>query len=253
MNKNTYLFISIAIAGIATVWYLKPHQTTDIENSIAEQEQTSKPQTAGSFGGGIPSGTTAAATQKKEQAIPETIQERLDAINNRRPDLHIDSNTLQAKMAQTTAWSNTDTIPKNLPLKPEEFTDGRHFIAVDDLKIETLMPGDKLNINIPDTNNDHEVVIDTVEKHDYNSITWYGHINGADGQTYSVSMTRGETLTVAGFDTPDGHFVLQGQGKDGWIASSSLLFKEHTNPIDPQDVLNAEAHTHTHDHTHTHE
>lgn len=250
MNKYIYTCIAVMVIGLTSVWYFKSDSNSISKDTDASLAETSSPKASGFSEMDVPSGPghNTLSEKKTETAIPQELKERMEAINIRRPNLKIDAETLQAKIAQTSAWSNTDTVPTHLPLKPEEFTDGRHFISVDDLKIETLMPGDKLDINIPDTNNTHEVVIDTVEKHDYNSISWYGHIVGADGQTYSVSMTRGDTLTVGGFDTPDGHYVIQGQGKDGWIASSALLFKEHVDPIRPEDANNPQAHVHTDSH-----
>jgi hypothetical protein len=107
-----------------------------------------------------------------------------------------------------------------------------------------------VKVTIDETGEDYNVTVDRVEKHDYNSISWYGHIEGADGQTYSVSFTRGETLTVGGLDTPEGHYVLQAHGNNGWIASSALLFKIDPNVDDaiyPHDVEQQVNHS-DHDH-----
>ena len=144
-----------------------------------------------------------------------------------------------AAVARTTTWTATDTIHRELPLAEEEFTDGRQFLDLDSLKIETLMPGDQINVRVDEQAKDYKVTIDRIEKHDYNSISWYGHITGDDGHKYQVSVTRGEHLTVGGLDTPDGHFVIQAHGNKGWIASSQLLFKADTSVSDaihPADV-----------------
>jgi hypothetical protein len=251
--NNKYIYIAVALAGIAGIGYFTSQQqvTETITDTINQQTSDSVTHTQSDA---ISNTTTVATTTASpatevDSTLPAAVQERMSAIQSRRPNLRLDANTLQTKMAQPVAWSSSEEIPKHLPLKPEEFTDGRQFISVDDLKIETLMPGDQVNIQIPDTKNNYEVVIDSVEKHDYNSISWHGHINGADGQTYAVSFTRGESLTVAGFSTPDGHYVLQGHGKDGWIASSDLLYKQDTSVTDailPEDVINSETHAHTH-------
>ena len=251
--NNKYIYIAVAVAGIASIGYFISQQQTPeaVTDTLSQQTSGSVTNTTSV----TMSNTTAVATATTvptteiDSTLPAAVQERMSAIQARRPNLRLDANTLQTKMAQPIAWSASEEIPKHLPLKPEEFTDGRQFISVDDLKIETLMPGDQMNIQIPDTKNNYEVVIDSVEKHDYNSISWHGHINGADGQTYAVSFTRGDSLTVAGFSTPDGHYVLQGHGKDGWIASSDLLYKQDTSvtdAINPEDVINSETHAHSH-------
>ncbi|PUA26852.1 MAG: hypothetical protein B0W54_20705 [Cellvibrio sp. 79] len=167
------------------------------------------------------------------------LKTRMDNIKQRRPNLDYSPEEVAAAVARNTSWSPAETTPKNLPLKPEELADGRQFIQLDTMKMETLMPGDAINVRVDENAKDYEVVIDKVEKHDYSSISWYGHIQGEDGQKYSVSFTRGEALTVGGLDTPDGHYVLQAHGNNGWIASSQLLFKadpEVSDVIDPADV-----------------
>lgn len=174
-----------------------------------------------------------------EQAIAPELQERLAAMQQRRPNQQFSDSEVAAAVNRTTSWTPAEDIPRELPLQPEEFTDGRQFIELDSLKIETLMPGDQVKVRVDENAKDYKVIIDRVEKHDYNSISWHGHIQGDDGQKYSVSFTRGEQLTVGGIDTPDGHYVLQGHGDKGWIASSQLLFKADTSVSDaihPADV-----------------
>lgn len=188
----------------------------------------------------------------EEQTITPELQERIATMQQRRPDWQFSNTDVAAAVSRTTSWSPSEEIPRELPLKPEEFTDGRQFIELDSLKIETLMPGDQLKVSVDNSAKDYQVMIDRIEKHDYNSISWHGHIQGDDGQKYSVSFTRGEHLTVGGLDTPDGHYVLQGHGDKGWIASSQLLFKADTsvsdaiNPadVDPNYSPNQDSHPH---------
>ena len=174
-----------------------------------------------------------------EQTITPELQERLSAMQQRRPNQIYSQQDVAAAVNRTSSWTSAEDIPRDLPLQPEEFTDGRQFIELDSLKIETLMPGDQLNVRVDENGKDYKVTIDKVEKHDYNSISWHGHIQGDDGQKYSVSFTRGEQLTVGGLDTPDGHYVIQAHGNKGWVASSQLLFKADTSTSDaihPADI-----------------
>lgn len=178
-------------------------------------------------------------SSKNSQPLTPELAERLAEMQQRRPNQHFVPKDVAAAIARTNTWSPTAEVPAGLPLKPEEYNDGRQFIELDSLKIETLVPGDHVNVRVEKSAKDYKVVIDKVEKHDYNSISWYGHIQGDDGQKYNVIFTRGEHLTVGGLDTPDGHYVLQGHGNNGWVASSQLLFKADTSVSDaihPGDV-----------------
>ena len=160
-------------------------------------------------------------------------------MQERRPERNFDVAEVAAALKRETAWSPAEDVPSHLPLEPEELTDGRQFIQLDSMKIETLAPGDAVKVLIEETGQEYVVTMDNVEKHDYDSISWHGHIDGSDGQTYSVSFTRGKELTVGGLDTPEGHYVLQAHGNDGWLASSALLFKiaepNESDAIDPRD------------------
>ncbi|MDO8345712.1 MAG: hypothetical protein Q7T48_21110 [Cellvibrio sp.] len=193
---------------------------------------------------------SSSASSTARQTITPELQERIAAMQQRRPNLQFSNSEVAAAVNRTTSWAPTEETPRELPLQPEEFTDGRQFIELDSLKIETLMPGDKINVQVDNNAKDYQVTIDRIEKHDYNSISWFGHIQGDDGQKYSVSFTRGEQLTVGGLDTPDGHYVLQGHGDKGWVASSQLLFKADTSvsdaihpaDVDPNYATNQDSH-----------
>ena len=202
------------------------------------------------------SGTTVSSTASSSDTFTSTpeLDERLAAMKQRRPNQDFSPQEVAAAVSRTTSWQPTENIPRELPLEQEEFSDGRQFIDLDTLKIETLVPGDQVNVRVDQNGKDYKVTIDKVEKHDYNSISWHGHIQGDDGQKYSVSFTRGENLTVGGLDTPDGHYVLQAHGNKGWVASSQLLFKADTSvsdaihpaDVDPNYAKNQDQHTHNH-------
>ena len=260
MKDNKFYWAAIVVvAAIGTLLFVnrsgEPVEPAVVAEPPAEQAQppvaVSEPMTAAR--------PTPAATQTKpaqtatnvsENAGDISFDERLTAMQERRPNQHFDPVAVEAAMKRQTAWATPEEVPEELPLQPEEFTDGRQFIELDSLKIETLMPGDAVKVTIDETGADYSVTVDRIEKHDYNSISWYGHIEGADGQNYSVSFTRGEKLTVGGLDTPEGHYVLQAHGNNGWLASSALLFKIDPNVDDaiyPHEVEQQVKHD---DHSH---
>jgi hypothetical protein len=257
MKDNKFYWVAIVIVVAIGVLLFVNRSGETVEQQVASESpgDSSQPPVAVSE---PMTATPAAATQAKPaqaetnnaNAEGVSFDERLAAMQQRRPNQQFDPAAVEAAMQRQAAWAPAEEVPEDLPLQPEEFTDGRQFIELDSLKIETLMPGDAVKVTIDETGEDYNVTVDRVEKHDYNSISWYGHIEGADGQTYSVSFTRGETLTVGGLDTPEGHYVLQAHGNNGWIASSALLFKIDPNVDDaiyPHDVEQQVNHS-DHDH-----
>ncbi|PUA27079.1 MAG: hypothetical protein B0W54_19825 [Cellvibrio sp. 79] len=263
-TQSSFWLKTLAAAGLAFgVIYFYNSETQPVTTQLSTASTTAantttKPLTAhNNIEQDIPvtSGNNKSNVSLSSSAMagPE-LQARMDSIKQRRPGLDYSPEEVAAAVARSNSWTPAENTPADLPLKPEELTDGRQFIQLDTVKIETLMPDDAINVRVAENAKDYAVVIDKVEKHDYNSISWYGHIQGEDGQKYSVSFTRGETLTVGGLDTPDGHYVLQAHGNNGWIASSQLLFKADPNVSDaihPADVDPNYAHTRdSHQHQH---
>lgn len=249
MKKLTYGIAAAAVI-VAAIFLFNREQTTNNADTDARQEASSvnekpepdllPPASPLAPTQGRPSTPTKQQNENEPAQNYEAIAERLDAMQQRRPQQNFDPAAVAAAIKRPDAWAPAEEIPKELPLKPEEFSDGRQFIQLDSLKLETLMPGDNFKVRVDELGEEYTVVIDQVKKHDYDSISWYGHIDGNDGQTYDVSFTRGKDLTVGGLSTPDGHYVLQAHGKNGWIASSGLLFKVDPNVPDviyPEDVM----------------
>lgn len=257
MQTQRYFWLKTVVAGgivLGTVYFFVQPSIDASTNNIDSVATTQKasPTTIGDNDQlnnqrAVPNAASTSSTD--EQTLAPELQERLAAMQQRRPNQPFSNSEVAAAVNRTSSWKPTEDIPLELPLQPEEFTDGRQFIELDSLKIETLMPGDQISVRVDENAKDYQVTIDKIEKHNYNSISWHGHIEGDDGQKYSVSFTRGEQLTVGGLDTPDGHFVLQAHGNKGWIASSQLLFKADTSVSDaihPADVDPNYKPNHTH-------
>ncbi len=228
MKINFYVGAAFVAAILLALFLINPftenHSSAATQN-ISEIKKIALPNNINTTQASYPASPSIATVKPQASYIQPELQARLDAMQKRRPNLKFDAKEVEAAVGRDRAWATATAPAKDLPLNVEEFKDGRQFIQFDSLKIETLMPGDNLNIAIDEFNQYYEVAIDRVEQQDYDSISWYGHIQGSDGQTYNVSFTRGTTLTVAGIDTPEGNYVLQAHANNGWIASSGLLFK----------------------------
>ncbi len=242
MNSRNLLLaiIGLIVIALLATYFLKGDKS--IPTATTEAPESSKPDASLVNSTATTNIATSLQTPAQSNAKAEQktdyryIQDRLEAMQQRRPNMQFDPAEVAAAIERDTAWKPLKDLPKELPLKPEEFTDGREFISLDSLKIETLMPGDKMRVPIKALGKEYEVIIDNIEKHDYNSISWNGHIEGGDGRNYNATFTRGESLTVGGMDTPDGQYELQAHGNNGWIASANVLFKNHADPIDPNTV-----------------
>lgn len=247
MKSGTYYWVAalvvIALAALLAVsWQADGEPAPQNQISAAPGSTATGKAPAGGVGSTPSSPAAEAQVAPAPNLSAEDLaqaEDRLDVMQQRRPEKHFDLAEVAAALKRDTAWAPAEAIPEDLPLEPEELTDGRQFIQLDTMKIETLAPGDEVKVLIEETGQEYVVTMDNIEKHDYDSISWHGHIDGSDGQTYSVSFTRGKELTVGGLDTPEGHYVLQAHGDNGWLASSALLFKiadpDVSDAIDPRD------------------
>lgn len=153
-----------------------------------------------------------------------TFGKRFEEVVARRNGQTIDAQALWNAMQQKEPWQPLQETPTAPELSDADKNDGREFININPMKIESLVAGDKLDITLSQTNKNYIVNIDNVQAESGNNVTWTGHIDGLEADN-QVNITRGDTLIVAGITTPEGLFELQARGNQGWIASSSTMFK----------------------------
>lgn len=227
MKKIAYS-ASLAIAVIGGVWWsLSGAPGAGREHPGAQPTAASGQPAELAAGGREVTGNHPQKGNAAENGkVPEEVLERVEIMNARRPGRNYTAREVERAMARRDMWSSTEEVTtEKIPLEEEELHDGRQLVQFSPVKLESLQVGDRVAIDITEANTAYEVVIDRIQKHDYDSVSWYGHIDGNDGQRYQVSFTRGETLTVGGIDTPAGNFQLQAHDDAGWIASSGSLFE----------------------------
>lgn len=173
-------------------------------------------------------------TNNSDYPTPES---RLLEISARRPAQRLTQSQLMEALEMPTAWEQLQDVPEGLNLTSEERYDGREFIQFYPNKIESLVAGDTMEIPIWQLNETYEMKVERVEVHNDGSVSWKGRLINFEKEN-QVSITKGETLTVAGITTPSGQYVLQAHGDKGWIASSDTLFKydpDETDMVFPED------------------
>lgn len=158
------------------------------------------------------------------------LQTRLDAMRQRH-NKTFEAEEVVDVLAQPEAWVRVDEPPQELPLTPVEKYDGREFIRFNPARVETLMPGDTLEIPVWQLGTRFIMRVDRTETHGNGSVTWHGHLENFN-EPHRVTITVGDGLSLGGIDTPNGHYVLQANGESGWIASSETLFKRNEAETD---------------------
>lgn len=165
-----------------------------------------------------------------------TLSSRVNAIKERRPDANITSEDIVDSLEKSQAWeSKDDPGIAEQKLTPEELNDGRAFIEFDPVKVETLMPGDQMNIAIDSIGRTFEMEVENVKVYDDGNIMWQGRIineEGTDAENGTVNITQSTKVTVATVVLRETDYTLESYGTDGWIVDSSTLFKVDPNHTD---------------------
>jgi hypothetical protein len=169
--------------------------------------------------------------QKDENPSYATFEERVSTVVARRHGKAIDPALLYEASKKETAWVALSEIPNTLDLTLEQKLDGREFIKIDPLKIESLVHGDTLEITIAQLNSTYTAhITDVVSEDEGRNVTWLGYLEGLESPN-TLTITRGKDLIVGGISTPNALYSLQAHGDIGWIVDSATLFVGGDQPI----------------------
>ena len=167
-----------------------------------------------------------------------TFERRYSEITARRNGQQLDVEQLWLASRQPNAWKPVDSIPDSLNLTDEEKNDGREFIEFSPMKLESLVAGDTLEIDMGKANKSFKAKIEDAQSEDNGkNVTWTG-TSIDENFRGRLTITKGDSLIIGGISTDDGHYEIQVKGNKGWIVSSSTLFKGVDQQITvPQDMI----------------
>lgn len=170
-----------------------------------------------------------------DNEIYPTLSSRLNQIIKRRPTINISPEDVLSSLEKKHAWTTKDQ-PGTLvqKLNNDELNDGRAFINFDPIKVETLMPGDYMDIAIESIGQTLEMKVNSVNTFKDGNIQWQGNIINSDDDG-TVYITQSEHVTVASVILSQTDYTLESHGEDGWIVDSAVLFK--VNPTDIDTVI----------------
>lgn len=168
-----------------------------------------------------------------------TLSSRLSALDARRPNSNHSPEDVLSAMEKPAAWETKKEPGPNLKkLSQEELNDGRQFVDFDPLKVETLMPGDHMDVAVDSIGQVFDMRVDKVRIYEDDNVMWKGTIMNGDGG--SVTITQSYQITVAAVVLPEDDFTLEAHGTDGWIVDSGTLFK--VDPSHTDEVYSEEEH-----------
>lgn len=266
MPKTGLILVGFAVLGFSAYasWYGMPRETVSVvaaEQAPVVSSQSAAPASNAALGQSQASASATddsaaveaesdpaeeasavdpaiAARYDSDNADYPTLDMRLMEMNARRDGRPFDPGAVVSAVSRDSAWEVDDSIADALPLADEDRTDGREFIRFDPLKVESLVAGDEMAVEIAQVNGSYRMTVDRVQANEDGTVTWYGHLADFDTDN-QVSLTRGDSLTYGGIHTPEGHFVIEARDDKGWIVSGATLFKRHHDPIVPPESARA--------------
>lgn len=235
------LIAGAAILLVGSIYYLQSGEKNPLAETVSPSDASQTSNVAPTTNGSVVSSNAVKAKKAAAASTPTSVEEilespdqnpeyptfghRLSEIEARRNGQKMDAAQLWAASQQPAAWKPLESAPDALNLTNEERNDGREFITFSPLKLESLVAGDTLDIEMAQTGQTFTAKIDqATSEDDGRNVTWTGRSTDP-GFPGSLTITKGDTLIVGGISTPDGHYELQVHGDKGWIVNSATIFK----------------------------
>ncbi|RYY74826.1 MAG: hypothetical protein EOO52_10895 [Gammaproteobacteria bacterium] len=160
-----------------------------------------------------------------------TLDARITALETLYPQQSFKPEEVVDLLAEPNAWQATTESTQELPLTPEQRSDGRKFIELKPERLLVMLPGDSLELPIEQLGANLKMKVDSREPLPNGGFILHGRLTNTD-EVMRVTLTQTPGLSLAGIDTPKGHYVLQANDGQGWIASSDTLFKQEGRKTD---------------------
>lgn len=175
-------------------------------------------------------GPGAGASRANSPAIEPEVANDYQKMLSIYPDSDVSLEEYAALSRQREAWQPVDQPPAELDLPADAIGDGRHFLKLNQRRLGTLVPGDRVDIEIPQALEQHTLVVDQIRQHGDGNRSVIATLEGLSSK-YSASITQGNGTTVMGVTTPSGHYTMEAKGNDGWVLATGTNV-EHP----PEDV-----------------
>jgi hypothetical protein len=160
-------------------------------------------------------------TRLAQGAAASQLAERQQA-KSRYPDIGNNTGASSAVPVETksSAWQKNESAATTPARYANKGLDARPLL-VNKSKIANLAIGDSVQLPIPQTGQEYEMSVQEVGRHQNGDKSLKGYL--IKDPDYTVVMTEGKSATFATINTPDGSFVLEAAGDQGWMLSMNDL------------------------------
>ncbi len=141
-----------------------------------------------------------------------------------------------------TIWQESQEAKDVLQSQPEKLPGDlakEAYIEIDTGKLKAMTLGDQFDVEIPQLAGSLAAEVDYITEHPNGDKTVEAKFPGMD-KYFSAVFTIGAEQTYAQISTPDGVFILEGQGNYAWITSREALvashWSEHQDGVIPEQA-----------------
>ncbi|MFT7243566.1 MAG: hypothetical protein ACI82A_000910 [Candidatus Azotimanducaceae bacterium] len=115
----------------------------------------------------------------------------------------------------------TDESPPETPARYMNRGIDVRPLKIDKQQLASITMGDTVKLSIPQNGQDYEMSVKEVGRHVNGDKSLKGFL--VSNPEYTVVMTEGRNATFATINTPDGSFLLEASGNEGWMMSLAEL------------------------------
>lgn len=174
---------------------------------------------------------------KDKNDFVTSVDKRLLLIDGRNDLSAYDDETLLAAINEPLVWDfATEASTETLPLDDIEKEDGRTFFQANPVRIAVSIPGDILEISLPEFADSMDLEVVQVNTPSEGVISLSGEIQGTSG---TFNMTQSNGVIAGHINTATNTYSFEIFGDTGWIHESGALFTGELPPV---------VHTDDHDH-----
>ncbi|MFT4798444.1 MAG: hypothetical protein ACI9W1_001879 [Candidatus Azotimanducaceae bacterium] len=160
------------------------------------------------------SGEQTLESSKATQAIATHPQ------SNEAPDNVASADGFQQPDFPSSPWQ-TDESPPETPARYVNRGIDVRPLKIDKQQLADISMGDTVKLSIPQNGQDYEMSVKEIGRHMNGDKSLKGYL--VSNPEYTVVMTEGRTATFATINTPDGSFLLEASGDEGWMMSLAEL------------------------------
>ncbi|NVJ49281.1 MAG: hypothetical protein HWE11_02765 [Gammaproteobacteria bacterium] len=172
------------------------------------------------------------ANQPLSQQDAESVTSQLATSQNNytsQPHIQQQYQANQQVEAEHIIWQESLKAQEILQANPEKLPGdlaGEAYVELSTAKIKSMVMGDQFEVAIPQLGGSLAAEVDYITEHPNGDKTVEAFFPGMD-RYFSVVFTVGAAQTYAQISTPDGVYILEGQGDYAWIASRQSLVASH--------------------------